>query len=499
MADTTDVTCRGALYGAIATILAVAGGGGAHAAPAAARLDGVWRSRGYDFLIELRGSRVSVFDDDTSQCSIRQRGVPLGDALANPRLTAGGELQANDVGRSARYTFDRLSALPDRCRRPPLRSTDPRVVFDAFWRAFKRSYAFFSERALDWDALRARYRKQISANTSNARLFAVLRRMESATNDLHVRLSAGDRSFIPGLTSFMYRLWGRYDALPQPRPDLGEYLKVQSREQLRPTILRYLDPGSYRTLDSNLSYGTLANGRIAYLQVLGESGFGKPQPGLYRLSAELTAARASLAQAFELIARARALILDVRVNYGGQDAVSMMLAAHLTRHGGVGFTKCARVGDGFGDAQIFRYAPQRPGFFGPTVILTSAQTISAGDEFVMIAKDFPNVITVGDTTAGVYSDPLEKRLPNGWRIGISNERYVAPDGRIYEARGIAPDVRVGFNPEMIVADGSDPGLRKAIDVIDEVSRHPGARILKSPLPPRPAATCGPAATSTGPQ
>ena len=219
----------------------------------------------------------------------------------------------------------------------------------------------------------------------------------------------------------MYRLWGKYYALPQPRPDLGEFLKVQSRELLRPTIIRYLDPGSYRTLDSNLSYGTISNGKIAYLQVLGESDFGSPQNGPYRLKAELAAARASLSQAFKLIARAKALIIDVRVNYGGQDAVSMMLAGHLTRHVGIGFTKCARVGDGFGDgfgdAQIFRYMPQTPSFFGPTVILTSQETISAGDEFVMIAKDFPNVITVGETTAGVYSDPLQKRLPNGWRIG----------------------------------------------------------------------------------
>jgi C-terminal processing protease CtpA/Prc len=282
--------------------------------------------------------------------------------------------------------------------------------------------------------------------------------------------------------------------LPQPRPDLGEFLKVQSREQMRPTIIRYLDPGSYRTLDSNLSYGTISNGKIAYLQVLGESEFGSPQNGPYRLTAELSAAGASLSQAFKLIARAKALIIDVRVNYGGQDAVSMMLAGHLTRHVGIGFAKCARVGDGFGDAQIFRYTPQTPGFFGPTVILTSPETISAGGEFVMIAKDFTNVITVGDTTAGVYSDPLQKRLPNGWRIGISNERYVAPDGRIYEARGIAPDVRIGFNPEMMSSDGNDPGIRKAIDIIDEIWRDPDARVPISPLLPPPRTTCGPGAS-----
>jgi hypothetical protein len=77
------------------------------------------------------------------------------------------------------------------------------MVFDAFFHAFKRNYAFFKERAIDWDALGARYRRQITANTDNEQLFAILRRMESATNDLHVRLSAGSRSFIPGLTSFM--------------------------------------------------------------------------------------------------------------------------------------------------------------------------------------------------------------------------------------------------------------------------------------------------------
>ena len=147
----------------------------AHAAQTPGSLDGVWRSRGYDLLVAIRGDRATVYDDDAAECSVRSRDIALADALTRPRLTAGGAaLVANDIGRSAIYTLDRVRKLPAPCTRPPLRSKDPRMVFESFFQAFKRNYAFFHERAIDWDGLGERYRRQITAHTADGRLFAIL-------------------------------------------------------------------------------------------------------------------------------------------------------------------------------------------------------------------------------------------------------------------------------------------------------------------------------------
>jgi C-terminal processing protease CtpA/Prc len=50
----------------------------------------------------------------------------------------------------------------------------------------------------------------------------------------------------------------------------------------------------------------------------------------------------------------------------------------------------------------------------------------------------PNVTRVGTPTYGVLSDGLPKTLPNGWTVGMSNEVYIAVDGKLYEGLGIPP-------------------------------------------------------------
>jgi C-terminal processing protease CtpA/Prc len=83
----------------------------------------------------------------------------------------------------------------------------------------------------------------------------------------------------------------------------------------------------------------------------------------------------------------------------------------------------------------------------------------------MLAKDYPNVIVVGESTAGGYSDPLPMELPNGWKLGISNELYVAPDGQAYEGHGIPPHVWIPYFPEETARTGEDPVLLKALEVL----------------------------------
>jgi C-terminal processing protease CtpA/Prc len=110
-------------------------------------------------------------------------------------------------------------------------------------------------------------------------------------------------------------------------------------------------------------------------------------------------------------------------------------------------------------------SPHQPAYLGPVVVLASPYTISAGDEIVMLLRDYPNVVVIGDTTAGAYSDTLGKRLPNGWRITLSNEIYVAPDGGVYEGPGIPPHIRVPYFPNEVRRTGIDALIEKAREVL----------------------------------
>jgi C-terminal processing protease CtpA/Prc len=67
----------------------------------------------------------------------------------------------------------------------------------------------------------------------------------------------------------------------------------------------------------------------------------------------------------------------------------------------------------------------------------------------------------------VFSDVLNRSLPNGWRFHLPNEIYYTRDGKSFDALGIPPDVEVPFfSPEDIRA-GRDSALDKALQILTE--------------------------------
>jgi len=53
---------------------------------------------------------------------------------------------------------------------------------------------------------------------------------------------------------------------------------------------------------------------------------------------------------------------------------------------------------------------------------------------------------------------MERHLPNGWRITLSNELYLASDGESYEDRGIPPHQSIPYLDGESLERGCDPML-----------------------------------------
>ena len=79
----------------------------------------------------------------------------------------------------------------------------------------------------------------------------------------------------------------------------------------------------------------------------------------------------------------------------------------------------------------------------------------------MALRAMPQVTHIGEPTRGALSDVLNKTLPNGWTLELSNEVFTDHTGELWEARGIPPHV------PMIVFDRSNPfvGHRRAVSEI----------------------------------
>lgn len=77
----------------------------------------------------------------------------------------------------------------------------------------------------------------------------------------------------------------------------------------------------------------------------------------------------------------------------------------------------------------------------------------------------PHITRIGENTQGVFSDVLERRLPNGWSFGLPNEVFLTPDGKAFDGAGIPPDIRVPVLAPADLAAGRDPGVAKALEVL----------------------------------
>jgi C-terminal processing protease CtpA/Prc len=79
-------------------------------------------------------------------------------------------------------------------------------------------------------------------------------------------------------------------------------------------------------------------------------------------------------------------------------------------------------------------------------------------------------VVVGANTQGVFSDELDRRLPNGWTFGPSNETYLTKDGKTFEGTGVPPDIEAPIFPKEDLADGRDSAVDKALEVLTDKAK-----------------------------
>lgn len=446
-------------------------------------LDGLWLTDGYGELVEIKGNDLRIYEITTLSCIPSEKASRKTEAAAANEIVfaADGDTfrivpgPSHDTlwfhvdGSVSNILLRRTGSRPKRCGQP-LADT-PITNYEVFWQTFAEQYAFFALRNVDWRAMDKKFRPQVTPDTNPEELFGILSDLVEPLHDKHIYINAPSihkafRGSRPPTDTLQEGNKPRITEIIETKYVLGE-LQDFCNGQLQFGRLRL--PQHAIAVDSERKrQGDL----IAYLRIHSFAGYSKDDD----FEKQLVVLEAALDEIFKDASNWSGLVIDIRINSGGFDQFGVAIASRLATRDYLAWEKVAR--DDIRDPNhhtrpqpTMVHASERPGFRGPVVLLTSAHGISAAETFVMalLGRD-PHVTRVGANTQGVFSDELDRRLPNGWTFGLSNETYLTKDGKTFEGTGVPPDIEAPTFPKKDLANDRDSAIDIALRLLADKSK-----------------------------
>jgi len=304
-------------------------------------------------------------------------------------------------------------------------------TYDKFCEIFNQNYASFEEKGIDWATMCAESRSQITSSTTDDELFEILTNMLSRLNDGHVSLRARDidKGFDASRSS---RIMDEIKSIPsQDRRPLffkmtEETLYRNGFEKIKTIGPKFRDEPLFHYTD---------NGRLGYLRFTRSFSTLLVMKGP-KLNAQLN-------QVFKSFQNTEGLIIDVRFNMGGTDEFSEKIVSRLIDEEIIGYYKQTRKDGEFGELTSKKVKPKgKTPYNGQVVLLTNDVTVSAADVLALMMSQLPQVTIIGECSNGSFSDLWNRKLPNGWRLTLSNQRYLSSDMKNYEGLGLPVDIEV---------------------------------------------------------
>lgn len=285
-------------------------------------------------------------------------------------------------------------------------------MFDAMWKDYKETYALFDVRNVDWDASYGRYKPQISRCSNDEEFFNICSKMLYELKDAHVYIKAPFNSMNSG--------------------DVNTNLEPFS---LNSTLNNHIT--DVKKCGSNIiTYGRVKdNADIGYIHICafnyGQTGISQNQNWASEIDIAL-----------EELKDTKAVILDVRGNRGGLTGNVSRISGRFCAEEKVYALSRTKNGPGKNDlGPAVDLTIKKNGswqYTKPVILLTNAQTMSAGEEFTLALVSQPHVVQVGSPTCGVFSLSLERCLTNGWKYSVSVQYVTDGNGVCHEGKGIIP-------------------------------------------------------------
>lgn len=310
----------------------------------------------------------------------------------------------------------------------------PENNFELFWTDIDEHYGLFLSRGWDWDSIYTATRPRVNAQTTETELWNLFKEMLAYLDDSHTFL------YNPASNEFFAS--GSEEDEQVEKEFSMDLLRSKYLDQV--TDIPVSDP------DDHYLYGKILNKDIGYIYL---NGMESDNPDL-------------MDDVLGNIGGHKAIILDIRNNFGGDDLTAADIAGRFADGEHFIYTVQERNGpekNDFAEKQNYYTKPLgKQNFTKPVIVLTDKITVSAAEIFMLHMNAFAHVTQIGDNTAGDFSDiGMRRFLPNGWQYQYSIMMFLTPDGQSLDGIGHTPDIYIR-NSEADILAGNDRVLERAI-------------------------------------
>jgi hypothetical protein len=240
---------------------------------------------------------------------------------------------------------------------------------------------------MDWVAVDKKFRPQVTPDTQPEELFRIFNDMLDPLHDAHTFIHA---------MSIQKRFRGRRpSADPMQEKNAARITEIIETKYVRGGLQDFCNKqlqfgllrSSPHALSTDSQGGAQTDG-IGYLRIHSFDDYSNDR----EFMKQLNTLELALDDIFKDSTRLTGLVVDVRINGGGSDVFGISIASRLATHEYLAYAKVTRNDirdpDHRTPSQPFIvHVSRRPGFRGPVVLLTSADSISAAETFTMALLD----------------------------------------------------------------------------------------------------------------
>lgn len=449
-------------------------------------INGVWESIGSGWVLEIKDSTsYQLYDITSISCLPKRKGSfkELQKSLTLEKDTL------NLLTGVITYQFTKSKSLPELCRSlSNIKDKDVLHNFEVFAETVKEHYAFFELNNINWDNLYKQQKQKLTEKSTDVELYQVIEETLELLNDNHAYLEATDDVYTVLENQSIQEQKEETDS--ERLPEYGDFQVAQmvakhhlQEEMTKDSWLiqwgKLTDSIGFIQVKSMWLYGDINVPKnrideVGYVDAYVET-FHKMYEGDY-IEKEVAGVSKIMDSVMKDLSKMKSILIDVRFNGGGQDAVSFEILSRFIPERKIQVaTQQLNYGNQQTNVLPIYIKGTDNAYTNPVYVLTSQQTGSAAEAFSIATLAMDNVKRIGSTTAGAMSTALEKTLPNGWSFAISNEIYMDNNGKQYENVGIPVDYDLNYSFDRqtffrSVVNDLEADKRNILEAIDALNK-----------------------------